>query len=95
MASINPKETKAQPTTKDGVYADVDTEYQADDKENVVATTARVLDHPAERALCWKFDIRILPVLAIMCTWLPPLTLSLRSALTINYRPLQCARQGS
>lgn len=29
--------------------------------------TARVLDHEAERKLCWKFDIRILPVLAVMC----------------------------
>lgn len=36
-------------------------------KGEAVATTARVQDHPAERALCWKFDIRILPVLAIMC----------------------------
>lgn len=30
--------------------------------------TARILDHKAERALCRKFDFRILPVLAIMCT---------------------------
>ena len=29
--------------------------------------TARVLDHRAERALCRKFDIRLLPVLAMMC----------------------------
>ncbi len=29
--------------------------------------TARVLDHAAERRLCRKFDIRILPVLAVMC----------------------------
>lgn len=29
--------------------------------------TARVLDHKAERSLCWKLDIRLMPVLAIMC----------------------------
>ncbi|CAN8099154.1 unnamed protein product [Discula destructiva] len=32
----------------------------------VVADTARVLDHEAEVKLCRKFDIRILPVLAVM-----------------------------
>ena len=31
--------------------------------------TARVLDHKAERALCWKLDIRLMPVLAIMCAF--------------------------
>ena len=29
--------------------------------------TVRVVDHIAERALCRKFDFRILPVLSIMC----------------------------
>ncbi|PNY25601.1 transporter [Tolypocladium capitatum] len=28
--------------------------------------TARVVDHAAERSLCFKFDLRILPVLAVM-----------------------------
>lgn len=32
-----------------------------------VPETARVLDHDAEVKLCRKFDIRILPFLAIMC----------------------------
>lgn len=42
-------------------------------KEGFIEETARVVDHPAERALCFKFDIRILPVLAIMCkSSLPP-----------------------
>ena len=31
------------------------------------AETARVLDKAAERRLCLKFDIRLMPVLAIMC----------------------------
>ncbi|KAH6606147.1 hypothetical protein Trco_005300 [Trichoderma cornu-damae] len=35
-------------------------------KDGMMEETARVTDHPAERALCFKFDIRILPVLAIM-----------------------------
>ena len=30
--------------------------------------TVAVVDHAAERSLCFKFDIRILPVLAVMCT---------------------------
>lgn len=33
----------------------------------VVEGVARVVDHVAERKLCWKFDIRLMPVLAIMC----------------------------
>jgi hypothetical protein len=31
---------------------------------------ARVTDHKAERALCFKFDIRLLPVLAVMCMFM-------------------------
>lgn len=29
--------------------------------------TARVIDKAAERRLCLKFDIRLMPVLALMC----------------------------
>lgn len=37
------------------------------DKEQYVLTeTARVVDHAAERRLCFKFDMRILPMLAVM-----------------------------
>jgi len=32
-----------------------------------VAETARVVDRIAERQLCRKFDIRLMPVLAVMC----------------------------
>ncbi|UKZ67056.1 uncharacterized protein TrAtP1_008219 [Trichoderma atroviride] len=35
-------------------------------KDGFMEETARVVDHPAERALCFKFDIRILPILALM-----------------------------
>jgi hypothetical protein len=35
---------------------------------------ARVIDHKAERALCRKFDLRLLPNLAFMCMHLPSFT---------------------
>ncbi|KAH8882622.1 MFS general substrate transporter [Thozetella sp. PMI_491] len=35
-------------------------------QSGVAGETARVLDHTAERALCRKFDFRLLPVLAVM-----------------------------
>lgn len=31
------------------------------------AESARIVDHIAERQLCRKFDVRLMPVLAIMC----------------------------
>jgi hypothetical protein len=34
-----------------------------------LADTARVVDPVAERHLCRKFDVRILPVLAVMCEY--------------------------
>lgn len=33
--------------------------------------TAFILDHTLEKRLCWKFDLRLLPVLAIMCKSVP------------------------
>lgn len=33
----------------------------------VVDEVTRVVDHKAERRLCRRFDIRLLPILAIMC----------------------------
>lgn len=33
----------------------------------VVGDVADIVDHGAERALCRRFDIRILPMLAVMC----------------------------
>lgn len=65
MTSTLPKADVEQ-ATKDGRrgsdLAQVDSH-----KGGVIADTARVLDHPAERSLALKFDVRILPVLAIMC----------------------------
>lgn len=50
---------------KDVDVADV--ESSANGEGVVVADTARVQDHQAEMNLCRKFDMRILPVLAVMC----------------------------
>lgn len=33
----------------------------------VIDEVTRVVDHKAERRLCRRFDIRLLPILAIMC----------------------------
>lgn len=44
-----------------------DVESTCNGEGGVVADTARVQDHAAEVSLCRKFDIRILPVLAVMC----------------------------
>lgn len=48
-------------------------EHDDSPKDVLYDDTVAVVDHTAERSLCFKFDIRILPVLAIMCkltTWL-------------------------
>ena len=37
------------------------------ERQSLDGETARVVDHQAERALCRKFDARLMPVLAIMC----------------------------
>jgi exonuclease VII large subunit len=36
----------------------------------VIEDVVRVVDHKAERALCRRFDLRLLPVLAVMCKFL-------------------------
>lgn len=41
----------------------VESNHPADPDDDIV----RVTDHKAERKLCFKFDIRLLPVIAIMC----------------------------
>ncbi|KAG7878681.1 hypothetical protein KL938_003824 [Ogataea parapolymorpha] len=37
-----------------------------DDKEHGAGEPVRVLDHKLERRICWKFDIRILPLITVM-----------------------------
>lgn len=55
--------------------------------------TARVVDHEAERKLCFKFDIRILPVLAVMCRQpILPASHRINHANRFMDRSLQCSR---
>ncbi|OAQ73671.1 MFS transporter [Pochonia chlamydosporia 170] len=41
-------------------------EHEECPKDNLYNDSTAVVDHAAERSLCFKFDIRILPVLAVM-----------------------------
>lgn len=41
--------------------------FDLEDQHRDDEETARVVDHIAERQLCRKFDVRLMPVLAIMC----------------------------
>lgn len=67
MAS-DTKGSDAQDTL--GIDASTAERFDPNDLESTkpLAETARVLDHHAEQALCRKFDYRLLPVLALMCT---------------------------
>ncbi|PSR86970.1 major facilitator superfamily domain-containing protein [Coniella lustricola] len=63
--------TMAEPLPKKDIdFSDAgeigDVESSASVEAVAVPTTARVLDHEAEVKLCRKFDIRMLPVLALM-----------------------------
>jgi hypothetical protein len=51
--------------------------------EGTQEETARVVDHIAERQLCRKFDVRLMPVLAIMCTFTPRYLKSGSQVLTV------------
>lgn len=55
-----------------------------DENLKVEEETARVIDHVAERRLCRKFDVRLMPVLAIMCMC-PTLLLSFVPRFTANF----------
>jgi len=55
------------PTASVGDSTDVKTPYNVDAESRIdTSETAYVIDHHAERALCRKFDFRLLPVLAVM-----------------------------
>ena len=61
-----------------------------DSGPGVVEDVVRVVDHKAERALCRKFDYRLLPILAFMCEYL---LCQVKMSYTNSYRPLQRPRQ--
>lgn len=70
----------------------------------VAEEVTRVVDHKAERRLCRRFDLRLLPILAIMCMfpWRPRLkgvrhfTGQVQTSRTdkTSQRSVQCSRQG-
>lgn len=67
MAHTSPPVShEAGPLPKKDLEYTGDAESSVHGDTTVVAETARVLDHAAEVRLCRKFDLRILPVLAIM-----------------------------
>lgn len=75
----------------------MDTKDQKDDgiiddtyAEGTGEETVLEVDHIAERQLCRKFDVRLMPVLAIMCKTLHLSNSSNRLTLS---RPLQRSRQ--
>lgn len=49
----------------------VDVETSRDSYLGVGEGVVRVVNHQAERALCRKFDFRLLPLLAFMCRGIP------------------------
>lgn len=49
----------------------IDVETSRDPSVGVGEGVVRVVDHQAERALCRKFDFRLLPLLAFMCREIP------------------------
>lgn len=59
----NPEAQKHE-ISSDAPYVSPDTE------------TVTLINKPAERSLCRKFDYRLLPILAIMCTFIPPLPIN-------------------
>lgn len=60
---------EAGPLPKKDIEVADDAESSANGEGGVVADTARVQDHEAEVRLCRKFDLRLLPVLAVMCKY--------------------------
>lgn len=67
-------------------------EHEECPKDNLYNDSTAVVDHAAERSLCFKFDIRILPVLAVMCKnhALMEISRLLNHADAIINRPIQC-----
>lgn len=55
------------PPPCDPKAADLETSREPTTAPGVVEDVVQVVDHRAERALCRKFDVRLLPILALMC----------------------------
>ena len=61
--------TMGSPPPYDSKTADLEapSRQEPPSAPGVVEDVVQVVDHKAERALCWKFDVRLLPILALMC----------------------------
>lgn len=64
-----PKAPKS--VTRDSITDDASHINRYGSVPGVVEDVVQVIDHKAERALCRRFDFRILPVLALMCACCP------------------------
>ena len=62
----NPTQDGKTICEKTDFHPDKDGEAQHESPEVTTGLTGFILDHKAERALCRKLDIRLLPVLAVM-----------------------------
>jgi hypothetical protein len=69
MAS--PRDENISPARIDEEKIAVPADNAEEENLKVEEETARVVDHAAERRLCRKFDVRLMPVLAIMCMFCP------------------------
>lgn len=61
-SSLSPHDTKTSSVHDEPVKA---SHYTTE--TGIIEDVVRVTDHQAERQLCRKFDLRLLPVLALMC----------------------------
>ncbi|KAJ9352764.1 permease of the major facilitator superfamily [Paecilomyces variotii] len=70
MVSSQEDHSVADDVTKDAVsktsYHDIDKIDSGVGQAGIIHDVARVIDHQAERSLCRKFDIRLLPIIATM-----------------------------
>ncbi|KAI0006318.1 putative MFS transporter [Xylariaceae sp. FL0662B] len=66
MASNPPALPDTDSTRKDPVLCNADSNDNASSHDVIPGETVHVIDVAAERALCRKFDLRLLPVLAVM-----------------------------
>ena len=72
MASGHKHQSSLDDTAKSGARGSIDEPNKLQgyaSAPGVVDEVTRVVDHKAERRLCRRFDIRLLPILAIMCKW--------------------------
>lgn len=65
---VSSRDENISPARVDEEKIAVPADNAEEENLKVEEETARVVDHAAERRLCRKFDVRLMPVLAIMCT---------------------------